>query len=618
MRDVETWWKTNGWRAQIGFVLLGVILVLPALRAGFFGDDYLQIAQLESWSWSPARPLDLYSFFPRNAAVVERMRGEGVIPYFAAPGLKIAFLRPLSSALMWFDHALFGRSPVGYHVHSLAWYAGMLLTAALLLRRAAPAGSLAPLALLIFCLDDGHAMAVAFTAARNASVACTLAWLAVIAHLRWRTERWRPGGVLALVLAALALAGGEMALGALAYLVAWELSQRRQGRARALTPLLLLVAAYLIVYGATAWGAQGSDAYLDPFGDAPGFLRRLPERTLLLLGNLIVSAPIDVALFDQRLLVPLLAIGGAAGLAVAIWLPRAMRRMEADEANLVRWMGLAAIAALLASAPALPGERVLTAASLGGAVVVAALLRDAWRLFRAGRQRPRAVLALVALGLPNLVGGAVALPGKTVLYRSMFNESRRLAGAAEIASPVPARVVVVALDDLVAVYLPAIRVFEQGWTPAQIRAIGAHKNDADPPLPLPDRIGYRGTTVLSLASADHRLRRTSADEFELSTPGGTLLDGTWAGLLRARTLPLARGSVVRTSFMTATVVDDRAGIPTRVAFRFDRSLDDPALVFLIPARAELRRLIMPAIGVEIAIPRRPPFEAPPPPAGRRR
>ncbi len=122
-----------------------------------------------------------------------------------------------------------------------------------LYRRAAPR-SLALLAFLIFCLDDGHALSVTFIAARNAVVSCVLVWLGLGAHLRWRIHGWRAGAGLAPLLGALGLAAGEMGLGALAYLVAWELCERRPGWRRALAPTALLVAGYLVVYRLTARG----------------------------------------------------------------------------------------------------------------------------------------------------------------------------------------------------------------------------------------------------------------------------------------------------------------------------------------------------------------------------
>ena len=719
-------------------------LVLPSLAVGFIGDDYMQIAQLERWSPVTASPLDLYVFVPRDAAAVERLRQEGILPYFSAPELKIAFLRPLTSALMWLDHTLFERRPPGYHVHTLLWFGGLLLVVAALLRRALP-GGLAVLALLLFCLDDAHAMAAGWIAARNATISCALVFLGLWAHLRWRTEGWRAGAVLAPLAVALGLAAGEMGLGALAYLFAWELvgrppdgalpgaktasdasdsqgatlsrasdtssatvpsvasdtqkatlpsrasgtagsrprllaGARRHDRLRALAPSMIVAAIYLVAHRLTGSGARAGGGYLDPFGDPAGTLRALPERVLLLVGNLVVGAPIDLLLFDDRLRLPVLALGGLVVVALAVWLPRALARMPAQEARAVRWFGLGAAGALLVSVPALIGERVLLAASLGGAVVLAALLRDAWRRLRprAGATAPtdftavtehaspgregaahpadRAALApvsrdaspgparaqdsadrdclgsvgpvapgsrdmarsvrdarlsarvlaavgLVLLALPNLVVAPLLMAAKVQLLRRMSTDYQRLAGQAEIEAPVPARVVVVALPDLVSMHLPVLRVFDQGVPPEMLRRFLNDRRDAD--LPLPDRIGYRNSTVLSLSSARHRLRRTAADTLELATPDGTLLDGAWAQALRSPALAMPRGQVIPVSYMTATVLEDRGGLPTRVQLRFDRSLDDPSLVFLALSKGRLRRLPLPAVGQEIAVPQDP-------------
>jgi hypothetical protein len=592
-------------RRQIACVLLGLVLVVPSVGGGFMGDDYLQIAQLEGWSVNPASPLDLYAFTPRDPAVMERLRQDGLVPYFAAPGLKLAFFRPLSSALLWLDHSLFGRWAVPYHVHTLLWYAGLLVAAAALLRRTLSPG-LATLGLLVFCLDDGHSMAAGWIAARNATVACTLVFLALLAHIRWRTEGWRAGALLSPLAAALGLAAGEMALGALAYLVAWELVQRRAGRARALAPTLILIAVYLVVHRLTGSGARDSGQYLDPFGDPLRFAWALPERALLLVGNLLLGAPIDFVQLDARLRLPLLGVGAGAVLGLALWLPRALRRMTAEEARGVRWLAWGAAGALLAGTPALLGERVLLAASLGGAAVVAALLRDAWRLWRARRARVTATIAIALLGLPHLALGVVTLPAKTIFVVGLLGESsRKLAREAEISAPVPARAVVIALEDLSAIHLPAVRAFEQGLEPERLRRFWRDRERGV--LPLPDRMGYQGSTVLSLATTGHNLRRTAGDAFQLSTPGGTLLDGPWASCLRHPSLALPRGTVISLRYMTATVLDDRGGVPTRVELRFDRPLEDPSLIFLVFSEGRLRRFTFPPMGQEITLPRAQPL-----------
>jgi hypothetical protein len=187
----------------------------------------------------------------------------------------------------------------------------------------------------------------------------------------------------------------------------------------------------------------------------------------------------------------------------------------------------------------------------------------------------------------------------------MFDGYRRLAREAEIAAPVPARVVVVALDDLFPLDLLAVRAFEQGRTPEQLRPIARGEGAT---LAGPDTLGVLGGGVLSMAAPEHRLRRTGADTLELATPDGTMLDGPWPALFRAGSLPLPRGAVVRTSYMTATVLDDRAGRPTRVAFQFTKPVDDPSLIFLVFRDGGLHRLTMPPLGTDLALPRLKPLE----------
>jgi hypothetical protein len=339
----------------------------------------VQIAQLEGWSVSRGSALDLYRFI--DPAKVEPLRAMGVLPWFTAPALKISFWRPLSSALMQLDHALFGHHAVGYHLHTLLWYAGLLLVGAALFRRALPP-AFATLALLVFCLDDGHATAAAWTAARNASVACTLVWLGLLAHLRWRCDGWRPGAVVAPMLAALGLCAGEMALGALAYLVAWEVVTRRRGWMRALAPTLAIVIGLRVVHHLAGFGARHSGTYSIRSAIRRGSSVRSPSASCSSSPTLLASAPLDLLIFEPRLRLPMLLAGVAMDAARC---RVAQGRAPAHDGRGVARRALAG-ARRRGRDPgehtALIGERVLLAASLGGAAILAALLRDAWRCGR--------------------------------------------------------------------------------------------------------------------------------------------------------------------------------------------------------------------------------------------
>jgi hypothetical protein len=428
--------------------------------------------------------------------------------------------------------------------------------------------------------------------------------LGLAAHIRWRERRWLPGALLSPLAFAAGLAAGEMAVGMLMYLFAWELVRRRRGWWQALLPAVVLLVLYVVVYRLTDSGARGSGGYLDPAGDPAGFAQALPGRVLLLLGSLFGATPIDVINFEPGLRLPLLVAGAGFGLLVAVWLPAALRRLTPDEATAVRWLGPGALGALLVGTPALVGERVLLAASLGGAVLLAVLLRDGWRLWVARERRGRAALGLLALGLPNLVLGPILLPAKAKALAGFCDNYRRLAREADISAPVPARVVILAMEDLLAIHLPLLRAMALGLDAGELRRMrGVFEQGSLSALPLPDRLGYRRTTVLSLATTEHRLKRTGPDTLELSTPNGTLLDGPWAETMRRPDRSLARGSTVHLRDFSATVLEDRQGLPTRVAFQFDRPLEDPSLILLAVVDGQLRRFQLPPIGREVALSR---------------
>src|SRR5690349_21702579 len=90
-------------------LLLGVALALPALAAPLAFDDLFHLAALEGRTPAPLRWWELFTFAPGDPARRELFVAGGVLPWWSAPDLKLAFWRPLSSALVVLDHTLFGR-----------------------------------------------------------------------------------------------------------------------------------------------------------------------------------------------------------------------------------------------------------------------------------------------------------------------------------------------------------------------------------------------------------------------------------------------------------------------------------------------------------------------------
>src|SRR5690606_22597983 len=136
--------------------------------------------------------------------------------------MRVGFFRPLSSALIHLDLAAFGDRVVLWHLHSIAWYLALLALVLALYRRVLPPGA-AELAVLFFAVDDAHSIPVGWLANRNSLVAAVPALAGLLLHLEWRERGFKPGAPLSALAYAVALLGGESALGALAYVGAYEL-----------------------------------------------------------------------------------------------------------------------------------------------------------------------------------------------------------------------------------------------------------------------------------------------------------------------------------------------------------------------------------------------------------
>ena len=168
-------------------VALAALITLPFCFSGIFVDDYFQVLAIERLAVMPISPWELFSFAWGDPARMRPIIEHGPYSWWTLPELKFAFFRPLSCALHNFDAWVFGRAFVFHHLHSIAWYVGLVATVVALLKRAlGPASVVAALAGVLFAIDDSHAITAGWIANRNALVGTTFALLGVLAHLQWR------------------------------------------------------------------------------------------------------------------------------------------------------------------------------------------------------------------------------------------------------------------------------------------------------------------------------------------------------------------------------------------------------------------------------------------------
>jgi hypothetical protein len=454
--------------------------------------------------------LDLFRFASGELDENRRAIALGRFPWWTAPDFKLHFVRPLTGALFALDMAAFGDRPLGYHVHSLLWFLGLLVAASLLFRRTLPYGT-AAIAAAIFGFRSAHVLPYAWLSARHVLVGAVPATCALLVHLDARPRDSRAALLSRLLFAPLLLVvgllGSEAALAIIPFFVAFELCELKAGpsrsvaRARALIggvgPVLAVAVAYLVIYRAVGGGARSSGGYHDPLTDPLSFARAAAVRVPMLLADVLLGTPVSAASAAHS------AFFVAAGLAAvvlcfALW--QTTIGIAPSERDTVAWIVPAAGVAVLFGATGLPGGRVLVIPDLGGAVLLAVLLRHGFA--RASGQVItwiRRAFASVLVFQHGIVAPVASLAAVRVL-ESTANAADRVARDAQIEPASRPRAIILASSDPFVFLYPAAVLADT--EPGRVRCF----------------------TSLSGARKDHRVTRTGPRSLALEPLGGPMLE----------------------------------------------------------------------------------------------
>lgn len=274
---------------------------------------------------------------------------------------------------------------------------------------------------------------------------------------------------------------------------------------------------------------------------------------------------------------------GLAGLAVLVLLVRsAWSGLSEEERRHCRWLSAGAMLSLLPVTSTMPMGRLLFVPSLGASVLLAVVLRHAWRS-RARGWRPRGVaVAGGVLALFHLVLAPLSWPAMAMMIRQLGTGSEEM--ARQVRSELdPARlasqrvVVLDARDIAVLLYVPV------QWA--------LHGQE------LP-----RSWWPLSMVQESPIVTRTGPTSLALELPrGGHFLATEAEQTLRASEHMLGEGAQVKLEGMRVTVLAADAQGPTRLGFEFDVPLEDPSLVFLHWRDGGLRRLTPPSEGTRLEL-----------------
>ncbi|NBD09411.1 MULTISPECIES: hypothetical protein [Corallococcus] len=560
--------SSGGWPFRRYFwisVVAAAALSLLTLNTGWMFDDYVWLGVWDNLP-QPA-PLanthfDVYRTATGVAEHTAQMSHAGIFPWWVEPGVKLAFFRPLGSALFGLDHLLYNRVAVAYHVHSLLWYVGLVMLVGVLFRRLLPTG-LAGLALFLFAVNGSHSAVVGWLSYRVLLVSMLFGVLGLWLHMEWR-ERQRKGALVGSLIAfALGLAGAETVLIMIPYVLAYEAFAgpgKPSDRLKALIPFGALMTAFLVMYKALGYGAARQDTHLDPYGAPVQWFMGMFARVPAAIAGLTLSAPNDYILDPSY--VPTFQLLGAAGLVffgLLLW--GVWPQVEPAERKTLKWLLTGSFLSTWLGSSPLAGARTLIVPSLGMAVALAVVLRCAWR-GRALKPRAGAVLAGAAvMALLHVVGAPYVWWQTSGFYSqvdALFKRvNLRYAEALDLEQFPNQRLVVLnAPSGTVGIYGSV-----QWWSSGR---------------PLP-----KNWWVLSYKSEEQKVTRTGPNSLELSlTDGKHYLNILEERIYRGVNYPVKQGDEFDMKGMKARIEEADAEGPTRISFTFDVPLEDPSLKFV--------------------------------------
>jgi hypothetical protein len=594
------------WMLVASALALGTWLRAPALRGGLLSDDWDHYAMCAGIYPNVRRAWDLFNFVSNDAVERRELLSSGRLPWWSDPDIQIGFLRPLSSLFVWIDHAVLDvrDAPVRAHVHSLLWWLLGALGVAAVFRRILPP-SAAGLAVLLYAVDDAHALPVAWSASRAELIAVAAMSWALWAQLEWRHRGFARHRWLSLALVWLGLFSGEHAIALLALMVAAELADVARplaARARALLPLALPLAVYLIARAALHYGVAGSSFYMDPLDEPLRFLRAFGLHVPLLAADLGLGYAADYWYGEppwwlglplvQRLpaawlapsVLQRLAWSCGVGVLVAsvlfwIWLGR---RAEDASARSLRWLIAGALAALVPLASAIPMTRLTVVPALAFHATYAWFAVGAWQVLRGPAPwfSRLAAGALCALLLAS-DGVQPAIRGRSLseYYARMARVELRWALRAQFDdATLPARHVIVlsAFDVATRFSLPFVRHFAGRSMPASSEVL------------LPPFLGTL------------QLRRPSADTLELEAATG--FSDLRHSAYRREDRDFHAGERWPGERFSVEVLATDHGVPRHLRFVFAHPLEDARYLFLYPTAEGLRTFSLPPVGATRPLP----------------
>jgi hypothetical protein len=423
--------------------------------------------------------------------------------------------------------------------------------------------------------------------------------LCLYEHHQWRSAKSRSGLVLSALFLALSLFADEGGASTFAFILAYALVlEPGTFRKRALTvlPSILVIIVWRTIYEALGFGLRHAELYIDPAHEPLSFAREVVPRAMVLLGGQITGVAPDFLFAVNPLLQPKVTAFFCVAVvaALVVFLPWVRRDKTA-----AFWFAVMMLAAIPA-ATVMPMSKNLGFVAVGAygliASFVAGLITRPSRLPEGLTCRILAWMACVLLILIHVPG---AIAARVVVVKGtahVLDGMNRLSDVGDWPNIGNENVIVVNPPCVLALaYAPSYKAYH-------------HQ-----PLPKTMRTLVPGLTSFDVERTDDKtlvIQSKAPNIFFCDNVGP--IRGAYA--CRAFNLLVGKpkckkGDRYDLGGLTVEVLEsDASGLPSRVAFRFNTSLDSPDFHWL---RFDLRMALassqpyqpfkIPAIGQSVTL-----------------
>lgn len=408
--------------------VLAIIITLPTLIVDLQLDDYIIRSKLVEEVSEPKEDASLFGLFTFVSGTPEnkkRMLDNGVMSWWNFDTMKISFFRPLTELTHWLDFKLFANHVWVMHLENVLWYGLVVFVLALLFRKIMGAGWVAGFAVLLFAIDNAHAMPVAWICNRNVLIASFFGGLCLLSHHRWRSEKQWYSVFPALLFLLLSLLAAEAGVAFGAYLFSYALFIDKgsiKNKIVSLLPYVPIALCWFLYRSINEFGAAQAGIYVDPSSDPLLFLLLMLEKIPIYIFTQLIE--LDGSLF--MILPSSTALIFWIGMAVVSLVIIIIMIPVLKKDPLARFWGLAMVLSIIPVSATMPANRNLFIISIGAMGLIGryvALVTDPDTRLYAGRSGTiSAKVLLRILIILHLISAPISLIINPFIFKNMMNK----------------------------------------------------------------------------------------------------------------------------------------------------------------------------------------------------